>query len=515
MTKPRYSLSLYKQINTLVIFGILMTVGIGFLNYSNLDVSKKAAGYLVSYFSSLGITLLAFCALFFLENKVTKYIQVLLIFLTGIFACLDNPLAFDCVGLWSICFMLGFGHGLIRSFKIVKWYIAVTLAIFILSLILNKDLTRAQFSDIAYFLIFYVIHLVALLAIVKTKIDDSALVAKAGELDRFFSTELDLFCILDGKGRFIRANPEWGLVFGYCDEELKAMTILEIIHPADLPFVTISFTPKKAAQEAVCSTLRCRCKNGSYRYVELRSTQHDSVLYVAARDITVRIEHESQLQKNLVEKNILIKELYHRTKNNMQVIMSIIYLKAFNHPDSRVNATLEDINQRIATMALAQQLLYKSSDLSRINMKEYLRLLSDAILSNNSWANGRISFTQECVDLELLIDEAIPCGLLINELLTNSYKHAFPESGTGSISLSFTAFADKRLLLQYADDGVGLPEDFNLETSTSFGLSLVKSLSEYQLAGTLNIKREGGLGFSISFPINTHKERVFHEYPAG
>jgi two-component sensor histidine kinase len=191
----------------------------------------------------------------------------------------------------------------------------------------------------------------------------------------------------------------------------------------------------------------------------------------------------------------------------------MVYLKAFNQQDPNVGATLNDINQRITAMALAQQLLYKSSDLSRINMKDYLDLLSKTALAANPGIRDRIAFTQECVDLDLLIDEAIPCGLLINELLTNSCKHAFPAGRSGNISLSFTAFADKRLLLHYCDDGIGLPDEFNIHTATSFGLCLIKSLSEYQLAGTLNITRDKGLGFSVSFPINIHKERVFHENP--
>ncbi len=196
----------------------------------------------------------------------------------------------------------------------------------------------------------------------------------------------------------------------------------------------------------------------------------------------------------------------------MQVIMSLIYLKACDHPDSRVSETLDDIKRRISAMALAQQLLYKSSELSRINMKEYISLLSSTIAAANPGVKDRIKITQECVDLDLLIDEAIPCGLLINELLTNSYRHAFPEGRTGSISLSFTTFADNRLLLLYSDDGVGLPENIDTDTATSFGLRLIKSLGEYQLAGILNIARDKGLAFSISFPINIHKERVFHEY---
>ncbi len=515
MTKPLGELSLYKKINLLIFLGILSTTGFSIIKYLKFDLAAKADFDAVAYFSMMGITLLPICVFFFFENKVTKYLQVFLIFLIGVIACFDNPLAFDCIGLWSICFMLGFGHGLIRNVKIVQLYIAVTLAIFITSLVLKKDLSIQQLPEIGYFLIFYVIHLVAMLYIVRTKIDDSALLTKAVELDRFFSTELDLFCILDGNGRFMRANPEWTNVFGYDANELAGMTVLDFVHPVDKPLMQAYFAPAAAVEVVFANTVRYRRKDGEYRFIEWRATRHDSAIYASARDITLSKQHEEQLQTHLAEKNILVQEVLHRTKNNMQVIMSMIYLKAYGQADSTLKSTLLDINQRIVTMALAHQLLYKTDNLSKLDMKEYLQLLSKAVLEINPESSKRIKLMYDCVDLELLIDEAIPCGLLINELLTNSYRHAFPGGRPGRVSISLTAIDDKHLLLLFSDDGIGLPENYNVNSATSLGMSLIKSLSEYQLGGILAVSREAGLGYSVSFPINTHKERVFHEYFAG
>ncbi|MBU0936454.1 MAG: PAS domain-containing protein [Spirochaetes bacterium] len=226
------------------------------------------------------------------------------------------------------------------------------------------------------------------------------------------------------------------------------------------------------------------------------------------QDITDRKEYEQSLQRSVEEKNNLIKELYHRTKNNMQVILAILSLKANSQDDKALQDTLGDVSQRIRAMSLVNQLLYKSQNLSRINLNEYLQLLTESVLDSFTEGRGRIRIQLDCEPVQLLIDEATPCGLLVNELLTNSCKHAFPDGREGLISIKIGRYDGNQLQIEYHDDGVGLSLDTGKEPEHSFGLDMIQSLVEHQLEGDISTMVGDGLGYLIRFEIDGYQERV-------
>jgi len=218
----------------------------------------------------------------------------------------------------------------------------------------------------------------------------------------------------------------------------------------------------------------------------------DNYAVIVARDITERKKLEDELRKSLEEKNVLLKEIHHRIKNNLQIISSILSLQTMT---TNMNETFKETQDRIKSMALIHEQLYQSEDLARINFKEYIEKLIRNLL--NSYPTGKTVTTKlDIEDLILEVDTAIPLGLIMNELLTNALKYAFTGKDKGTIEVAFKKVKDN-LELKIADDGIGFPEH-KLHESKSLGLKLVNILVE-QLEGTLSIKSQDGSCFKIVF----------------
>ncbi len=217
----------------------------------------------------------------------------------------------------------------------------------------------------------------------------------------------------------------------------------------------------------------------------------------AGRYQAARKKAEEQMESSLREKETLLRELYHRTKNNMQVITSLISLQAASISDSRVLQMFDDTKSRIQAMALVHEKLYQSKDLSNVGMKDYLRDLTNALLKTFSRRAGNIALKLDVSDIPLPIDIIIPCGLIVNELVSNSLKYAFPEGGSGDIRISFHRSGDQ-IEFTYSDTGTGLPSA-DLDSVKTLGLKLVKSLATKQLGGVLEVLPGPGAGFRITF----------------
>ncbi len=200
----------------------------------------------------------------------------------------------------------------------------------------------------------------------------------------------------------------------------------------------------------------------------------------------------------LKEKDFLLKELYHRTKNNMQVISSMLTLKSSFMNNPEVQDVFVEIKNRIMTMALVHKKLYQTKNLSELDLRNYLIDLVD-LLSRGLNVNSEKIMVETDVDSKLVtIDTAIPCGLIINELFTNSIKHAFKDSSKGEIVINMKKIED-RILLTYRDNGFALSNDFNLYTSANYGLQSVVALVEHQLKGNIELNLENGTEFRICF----------------
>jgi PAS domain S-box-containing protein len=240
-----------------------------------------------------------------------------------------------------------------------------------------------------------------------------------------------------------------------------------------------------------------------------------SVLGIA-HDITERKQAESDLKdynqkiaKTLREKEVLISELFHRTKNTLQLIHGILTLGLGGQPaDSALGQLVATTGRRIQAIALVHEMLYKTRDLSRIPIREYLENLSGLLLSGFGTNPGRIRLDVQAEDLTFMIDTAIPFGIIFNELMTNSLKYAFPGDRAGTISVSLAKTGRNTILFTYRDDGVGVPADFDFRGGDSLGLRLVYSIGGDQLQGEVVMEGGAGVGCSIEFPPSLYLPRV-------
>lgn len=236
-------------------------------------------------------------------------------------------------------------------------------------------------------------------------------------------------------------------------------------------------------------------------------TEAGPMVLASIIDITDRLRAQQRLEDALHEKTILLNEVHHRVKNNLQVITSLLNLQADHAADPELRAILTESCGRVKAMALTHQLLYERKDFSRVDLGDYLQRLVQSIRATYRATGDRITLQlalpEESVHLDL--ERAIPCGLLVNELVTNAYKHAFPGERRGQIVIELAEDGgtgernEGRITLSVADDGVGLPSDEALAQSGSLGLQLVPLFVD-QVHGRSGFEREGGTRFTMSFP---------------
>ncbi len=211
-----------------------------------------------------------------------------------------------------------------------------------------------------------------------------------------------------------------------------------------------------------------------------------------------RLVEEGRLRNALAEKETLLRELYHRTKNNMQVISSLIHLQASAPGRKEVMEMMDDTRNRIQAMALVHAKLYKSRDLSNLDIKDYIEDLA-ATLLKSCRKQDSIMLNLDLESIFVSLDTATTCGLILNELMSNSMKYAFNCSGVSEIRIGFHRRAPNSLDMSYSDNGSGLPDGFDFKNSQSLGLRLVHSLATRQLKGTLDMRNGNGAEFRVSF----------------
>jgi PAS domain S-box-containing protein len=226
----------------------------------------------------------------------------------------------------------------------------------------------------------------------------------------------------------------------------------------------------------------------------------DQMLGVAT-DITERKHAEERLRGSLREKEVLLKEIHHRVKNNLQVVSSLLSLQAGQMKDEQSRQALGECKQRVRSMALIHENLYRSGDLANINFGDYLAAVTNELV--RSFGRGiRTAFELEPILLS--IDVAIPCGLIVNELVTNALKHGFPDGREGTVAVSLRKTGELSAEFAVRDDGVGIPPQVDLRSLKSMGMNLVLSLVD-QIGGTVTTEREGGTTFRVAFPLKPHE----------
>ncbi|PHI19256.1 hypothetical protein CEQ90_13670 [Lewinellaceae bacterium SD302] len=215
------------------------------------------------------------------------------------------------------------------------------------------------------------------------------------------------------------------------------------------------------------------------------------------RDARHLSTQKALVDQSLSEKEVLLREIHHRVKNNLQIISALLQKQARRSESEDLKEMIRDGQERIQSMALIHENLYRSEQLSGVSIKQYLRDLTDSV--SKSQGTGKVAVDLQVEDEHLDLDTAIPLGLILNELITNAYKYAFPDNRRGAITVEFEKRSDGQHLLRVSDDGVGLPSDYEIRQRNSLGLNLVKGLVG-QLEGSIDwIKLESGTSVAIQF----------------
>jgi PAS domain S-box-containing protein len=283
-------------------------------------------------------------------------------------------------------------------------------------------------------------------------------------------------------------------------------------HSTDLQDQVCTAVKKAAGGEFVRFEATHRAADGTLHYVDfslkpvLDETGNVALLIPEGRDITERKMIEEQLRTSLTEKEILLKEVHHRVKNNLQVISSMLHLQSARVTDEEVLMAFRESQSRVDTMALIHAKLYQSGDLTNVPFRSYIGELITNLYISFGVSDETVKAVIDVADVTLNVNTAIPCGLIINELVTNCLKHAFPGNRTGEIVVSMRQTADGRYVLAVGDNGVGFPEDTDFRKTGSLGLKLVNSLTS-QLDGTIELARNGGTTFTIRFAELIYRER--------
>jgi two-component sensor histidine kinase len=227
------------------------------------------------------------------------------------------------------------------------------------------------------------------------------------------------------------------------------------------------------------------------------------------QDVTERIRAGKSLAKSLSEKEVLLKEIHHRVKNNLQVISSLLYLQSLKLQDEQAKRIFRESQNRVKAMALIHEQLYQTKDFMRVDFAEYLQTLASMIAESYNEPPSIIKVQIDSEKLDLSIDAAIPAGLIVSELVTNSLKYAFPETAESAeknkeIAILARKTSDNDIMLTVCDNGIGLNMERPLESPKTLGLRLVKMLTE-QLRGSIEVLPQKGAAFCIRFKDEAHQ----------
>jgi PAS domain S-box-containing protein len=304
--------------------------------------------------------------------------------------------------------------------------------------------------------------------------------------------------------RVARVNAKAEQLFGYGPGQLIGMEIDALL------FETGAGSPRSVCHQLQAAPLR-RGLDGAAQLHGRRADvsafpvdvmasplSERGLVIVTVRDITESWEKEEALRRALDDKNTLLKELYHRVKNNLQLINSLFSLQVRTLPEGEARQALLEAGGRVRAMALVHERLYQSRTLSSISLDEYIEQLCDQLARASSAAQRGIEVRVEAVPLDIGLDTAVPLGLLLNELISNSLKHAFPDSRHGSITIRVGRGADGTVRVEVADDGIGLPPEVDQTNTQTLGLKLVAALCN-QLRATFSLQNRGGALATLEF----------------
>lgn len=219
-------------------------------------------------------------------------------------------------------------------------------------------------------------------------------------------------------------------------------------------------------------------------------------------------ESEARTRVALAEKETLLRELYHRTKNNMQVVSSLLILHSKELESEDAKAVFKDVVNKIGAMSLVHQKLYESKDLSNINLADYIGDLVSLLMKSYGMSAERIEIALDLQAATTLIDTAVPCGLVVSEIVANSFKHAFPDGRRGRIGISLKQAEEDYIEIRISDDGVGLAEGFQVGVNGRMGMKTLFNMVNHQLRGSIQLSSTGGVAYTVRFKGNLYDQRV-------
>jgi PAS domain S-box-containing protein len=310
-----------------------------------------------------------------------------------------------------------------------------------------------------------------------------------------------------GTGKYSFINKEFKDIFGLGEDEIldfdkflgKVIKYPE--HRRNLSNKIKTDTKEKKPENLIEENIEIFTKTGEKKYILAKKIPlyDQNLMIFTIQDVTERLKVEKNLKNSLAEKEILLREIHHRVKNNLQTISSLLDLQAESINEPKNLEVFRSSQSRIRSMALIHERLYKSEDLSKIKASEYINNLMDYLEGTYYSPSWNTEITTDIQNLYLDLDVAIPCGLIINELVSNSMKYAFPGSRKGNIKVSLQPDASENLVLMIKDDGIGIPLTMITLDSQSLGLQLVKLLVK-QLNGKMEIDGTMGTRITIIFP---------------
>ena len=307
----------------------------------------------------------------------------------------------------------------------------------------------------------------------------------------------------DENGLYTYFNQAWLAFRGRTLEEEKGLGWIEGIHPSDLKQVLDILAEACIKNKPFTRHFRLMGADRQYHWIKDagRPLLRDGEFYGycgTAIDHTSETLNAQALCDSLEKKNTLFKEAHHRIKNNLQILTSLLRLQAEHSSDDRLKSILEDCHKRIAVIALLHQKLFDHELGEELNFSEYVQDLVRIVANSYGDRASHIRLNVDVEPLTIHVDKVIAGGLIITELLSNAFKHAFPNASNGKIELRFHLDSGY-YILEVEDDGIGFPENLSIQETKSLGLRVVSALI-HQLDGSYQVRRKGGARFRISFP---------------
>ncbi len=324
------------------------------------------------------------------------------------------------------------------------------------------------------------------------------------ELSQIFHTAADGMRVIDKNFNVLRVNETFSTLSGTSEDESMGKKCYEVFHGPPC------HTPNCSLTRILDGEKRVECEVEKERNEDIRipciltatpfRRPGGKLIGVVEsfKDITERKETENEIKASLKQKEVLLKEIHHRVKNNLQVVSSLLDFQSEHIKDKEAIEAFSKSQDRIRVMALLHEKLCQSGDLARVNIAEHIRDLISYLFHLRQINADTIILKTHVDDIFLSIDVAIPCGLIVSELVSNCLKHAFPQDKKGTICIDLWSDKKGKLALIVRDNGVGIPKHIDFRKTKSLGLQLVNMLV-YQLRGSIELGRSGGTVFKITF----------------